>query len=120
MREPQLLNTSQVSGGRTDQAYSHKFILSIFTFGLTHARHLHRPAWGRDHKTPSLTLHRILIFKGASTKVVSATVTAEDTHGDRTYAKDVQDHGAVSPVLVCEDVVREFMESCKKGGEKKV
>lgn len=46
VREMQLLNTrssntSQVSGGLTDQGYLHKFILSISNFGLTHAHHLH-------------------------------------------------------------------------------
>lgn len=51
---------------------------------------------------------------------MSAAVIAEETHSDRTYTKDVQNHSAVSPVLVCEDVIGEFMESCKKGGKKKV
>lgn len=37
----------------------------------------------------------------------------------QTYTKDVQDHSSMSPVLVREDVIGEFMESCKKGGKKK-
>lgn len=43
----------------------------------------------------------------------------EERQSHNTYTEDVQDHSSMSPVLVGEDVIGEFMESCKKWGEGK-
>jgi len=48
-----------------------------------------------------------------------STPKPEETQSHKTYTKDVQDHSSMSPVLVREDVIGEFMESCKKGGKQK-
>lgn len=43
----------------------------------------------------------------------------EERQSHDTYTEDVQDDSSMSPVLIREDVIGEFMESCKKwGGEK--
>lgn len=51
-----------------------------------------------------------------------STPAGEERQSHNTYTEDVQDHSSMSPVLVREDVIGEFMESCKKrgGGERKL
>lgn len=56
-------------------------------------------------------------FNQSSCALWALSVPAgEERQSHNTYTEDVQDNSSMSPVLVGEDVIGEFMESCKKQG----
>lgn len=45
---------------------------------------------------------------------IQSKLIGKETQRHKTYTNDMQDDSSMPPVLVREDVIGEFMESCKK------